>query len=361
MRSTLLLLILGIVTSSADWRTAQPGWTYQFPRDHGDHPEFKTEWWYFTGNLAAPSGNEFGYQLTFFRQGIGPPSQDLISTSRFVTQHLKFAHFALSDIGAEKFRFFQRFSRGAYGEAGFGSGERLVWLENWSLVLSPQGSYRLHAEQDDCSIDLELVPSKGPIIHGRNGVSQKAEGEGRASLYYSHTGLRTIGIIRMGDTSTRVEGTSWFDHEWATNQLAPGQQGWDWLSLHLSDGSELMLYQLRSEQGEIDPMSSGTFIGAKGPSIHLTRDDFSMDPIKWWTSPSSGARYPTTWEIAIPTVGVTLRAEATFNNQELRLRPVTYWEGAVRATGTRDGSKIVGKGYLELTGYATPLDGLTEH
>jgi predicted secreted hydrolase len=355
-----LLLLLSLLTASAwaDWRLALPGWKYEFPRDHGNHPEFKIEWWYFTGNLAAADGREFGYQLTFFRRGVMPLDANIIPLSHFVTSSVKFAHFAVSDINGGAFHFFQKLSRGAFGEAGFGERQRLAWIEDWSCEFDADGAFRISAKADDLSLELKLKPEKPLVIHGQDGVSKKAEGEGRASHYYSFTRLGSEGTLRMGNQEFAVSGLSWFDHEWATNQLAANQVGWDWFSLQLDDGSDLMLFQLRSKDGGRDPNSAGTYVDAEGAATSLTEVDFALEPVETWSSPESAGRYPIKWRITIPQLQVHLEVSATLNDQELRLKPIEYWEGSVRAWGSVGERGVKGSGYLEMTGYSGAITGM---
>jgi predicted secreted hydrolase len=354
MRSLLFLFVL-ISSAQADWRLALPGWKYQFPRDHGNHPEFKIEWWYFTGNLKSGDGREFGYQLTFFRQGVMPLDVDIIPLSRFVTSSVKFAHFAVSDISGGEFHFSQKLSRGSFGEAGFGERERLAWIEDWSCVLRADGAFQVRARADDLSIDLLLKPAKPLVIHGKDGVSQKAEGEGRASHYYSFTNLFSEGVFRMGQQEFAVSGLSWFDHEWATNQLTANQIGWNWFSLQLDDGSELMLIQFRTKDGTPDPNASGTFVDANGVATPLANTDFTIEPGETWSSPQTGAHYPIAWRITVPSLSILLDIRAALNDQELHLKPIVYWEGSIRAQGIAGGKSVKGVGYLEMTGYAGTL------
>lgn len=355
MKNRFLLLLMAVGCVAADWRIAEPGWCYEFPRDHHAHPEFKTEWWYFTGNLADAGGRRFGYQLTFFRQGIIPPAERAPERSRFVVNDLKFAHFTVTDVAGKEFHFQQRTSRGAFGEAGFDDGERLAWLDSWELRMDEAGAFRLRADGKDMALDLRLVSHKEPVIHGRDGVSQKAAGEGHASHYYSLTRLASDGKVQVHGETFQVTGESWFDHEWATNQLAPQQVGWDWLSVHLDDGTELMLYRMRLEDGSMDPTSSGTFVDTTGVSTHLESGAFKMKAGDHWKSDATRADYPIGWEVAVPELALQFDVRAVLENQELRLQPLAYWEGAVKITGTRNGKQITGRGYLELTGYAGPL------
>lgn len=352
------LAVISVRAADADWEIARPGWQYVFPRDHGSHPAFKTEWWYFTGNLRDEGGQEFGYQLTFFRIGVIPPGEKLEATSRFVVRNIAMVHFAISDLGARKFHFEQLLSRGAYGDAGFGDGGRLAWLDQCSLHLESDGKLHLIGHVEGQSLDLALSSTKPPVIHGIDGLSRKGDGPGHASQYYSFTRLATAGTLGVDGHTHPVRGESWFDHEWATNQLAPGQVGWDWLSLQLDDGTDLMLFQIRTKSGGRDKWSSGTLISADGTATHLAADEFTLEPSHAWRSPATGAEYPEQWHITIPGHGIDLTAAARMQDQELNLRPTAYWEGAISVTGARSGAPMRGKGYLEMTGYAGQVTGL---
>ena len=352
----LLLWLIPLVAFS-EWRVSLPGWEARFPEDHGAHPDFKTEWWYFTGNVESEDGREFGYQLTFFRQGVIDPSQ-ATPPSRFIQRDVKFAHFAVSDIGSKKFHHFQKLSRGAFGEAGFGEGSRLAWIDSWTCERIGLHDFRLTAEDGDVVIDLTLRSKREPVWHGRDGVSQKAEGPGRASHYYSLTRLETTGTVRIGERTHQVSGLTWFDHEWATNQLASHQTGWDWFSLHFENGAELMLFQIRTKDGGRDPFSSGTWIGADGTVEKIPRENFELEPIEWWKSPKTGGRYPVAWTVSIPSRNVDLTVRARFPAQELDSEPFSYWEGAVSAEGSLGADPLRGKGYLEMTGYAGGIVGM---
>jgi predicted secreted hydrolase len=355
-----LFLVLCVLAASvqADWRLALPGWNYSFPQDHQNHPEFKTEWWYFTGNLKAADGRPFGYQLTFFRQGVMPVDSDIIPLSRFVTSSVKFAHFAVSDLAAGTFHFFQKLSRGAYGEAGFGRGARLAWIEDWSCTLEENGTFVIRASADDFSLELTLKPAKPPVVHGQDGISRKADGEGRASHYYSFTRLSSEGVLRIGGQEIPVSGLSWFDHEWATNQLTANQVGWDWFSLQFDDGSDLMLFQIRTKGGGRDRNSAGTFVDAQGVATPLAEADFTLEPVETWASLASGGQYPVTWRVTIPRLQMRLEVSAALNDQELRLKPIMYWEGSIRAHGTAGDKNVEASGYLEMTGYSGPVAGV---
>ena len=262
-------IALGVFCLAAGWEVAEPGWQYAFPRDHHAHTDFKTEWWYFTGNLTNASGRRFGYELTFFRQGIRPPSERAGTTSRFIVDDLKFAHFTVTDAAGRKFLVHDQASRGSFGDAGFDKDGLLAWIEEWTLRMNDDGSFDLAADASDAQIALHLLPQKEPVIHGRDGISRKATGAGHASHYYSITRLATSGRVRVRKETFAVAGESWFDHEWATNQLAPGQAGWNWVSAQFDDGSELMLYEMRLTSGE-DRSGLERDLGARRWNLHRT-------------------------------------------------------------------------------------------
>jgi predicted secreted hydrolase len=357
-----VLLVFAVPNGYAEglWRLALPGWTYEFPRDHLAHPEFKTEWWYFTGNLSDTDGKRYGYQVTFFRQGIRPLASRGGTTSRFISDELKFAHFAVSDPNSGRFHFVQKTSRGAFGEAGFAQADRVAWIDGWSLKLQPDGAMQIVARMKDASLALTVKREKPWVIHGENGVSQKAEGEGRASHYYSGTRLKTSGQLTLSGQELAVTGTSWFDQEWASNQLTPAQVGWNWFALQLDDGSELMIYQMRLRDGGLDPNSSGTVVAPDGRTRHLRRDDYTLTPTRWWSSRATKARYPIGWQLRVPALEIDAEVTTPLERQELELPPIAYWEGMIDLRGTRAGRAIRGEGYMELTGYAGALVGLSQ-
>ena len=333
---------------------ALPGYRFEFPRDHFAHPCFKTEWWYFTGNLSDRDGRRFGFELTFFREGIENPHPN---PSRWRLDDLYSAHFAVSDIGRKKFFYAERLHRAGIELAGTDPGKGRIWNADWFAERRGE-SWRLVAADGAQRIRLELRPLKPPVIQGRNGVSQKAAGEGNASHYYSLTRLATSGTLKRGGSTYEVTGLSWMDHEFATNQLQPNQVGWDWVSLQLDDGTDWMFFQLRLAGGGRDPHSAGTLAPSDGRAIELTAEDFEMTPLDSWRSPHSGARYPIRWRIRAPRQGLDVTISAAMPDQELLTQETTgviYWEGSVLAQGTRNGKPIQGRGYLEMTGYAGPL------
>jgi predicted secreted hydrolase len=342
-------------TNQKGWVAALPGYQIILPKDHFPHYQFRTEWWYFTGNVETADGRAFGYQLTFFRYGYRPPGTGQPVSSRFVINDVKFAHFAVTDVSAGKFHFDSRVSRGAYGEAGFADGKRLAWIDDWELDFS--NNFRLKAAAKDFAIELELTPEKPAVLQGEEGLSQKADGPGHASYYYSITRLNTSGTVKIGAENYQVEGRSWFDREWATNQLAPEQSGWNWFAIQLSDGSDMMLYQMRLRHGGIDSHSNGKWIAKDGVSADLAADEFQLSPQKYWVSPASKANYPVAWKLTVPKINLDLEISPTLEDQELNLA-VVYWEGSIRIKGRRAGKPVDGVGYMELTGYQGGASGM---
>ncbi len=334
------------------WRQAGPGYRLQFPRDHASHPEYRIEWWYYTGNLADSSSRRFGFQLTFFRAGVRTRPEN---PSRWAVRDLFMAHLALSDLQTGRFHFAERLNRAGPGWAGASTKTYRVWNESWEAGLGGDGRHRLRARDGDFGIDLELEPGRRPLLHGQAGLSQKGAREGNASHYYSLTRMPTRGSIRVDGREFEISGLSWMDHEFGTSFLEPEQIGWDWFALQLDSGEDLMLFQLRRSDGRRDPHSGGTLLDASGQSRALGLSDFTMEPVKTWQSPHSGARYPIQWRLSLPGRKLRLTVTAAQPDQELRTprsTRVTYWEGAVVVTGTRGADPVTGRGYLEMTGYS---------
>lgn len=330
--------------------------TWNFPADYGPHPDYQTEWWYYTGNLQTRDGRRFGYQLTFFRQGLTPPENVEERDSLWATNQVYMGHFAISNIATQEHRGFERFARGAAGLAGTQSEPFQVWLENWRVEELGMDQWRLKAEQDGVEIDLVLTDGKGIILQGENGYSQKGPETGKASYYFSQPRLISEGVLEINGDEFQVSGLSWMDHEFSTSALSPGQVGWDWFSLQLEDGTDLMVFQIRREDGSIDPFSSGTLITPGGKVIRLEKDDFDIQPKKTWRSPHSGATYPVDWEINIPKQDLTLEIQPYMNDQEMNVSYV-YWEGAVSIRGNYLGQDVTGNGYVEMTGYFSSMEG----
>jgi len=355
-----LALILALPSGFAEFKAALPGHHYEFPRDYFNHPDYQTEWWYYTGNLQSADGHKFGFELTFFREGV---NRDPSSGSNWDVRDLYLAHFAVSDLDGRKFFHAERTNRAGPGIAGADESVDKVWNGNWSVVWA-EGAENLTAIADQFAIKLSLRPEKVPVIHGESGVSQKSPGEGHASHYFSETRLRTSGWLEIASQKYRVSGLAWMDHEFFTQQLAPNQAGWDWLSLQLDDHTELMLFHIRRKDGAIDQFSAGTFVDAQGHAHHLGVHDFQLEPHgptgtgRSWTSPETHAVYPIRWKILVPTLGITLEAFTPLPSQELtsnsRIVP-NYWEGAIFLTGFKSSTALHGSGYLEMTGYDLPI------
>ncbi len=323
---------------------------FSFPGDHGPHPDFRNEWWYVTGNLDEPGGQRFGFELTFFRFSLTPTDEVFIE-SAWRTNQVYVAHFAISEVSADQFHVGQRLSRGSGGLAGAVADPFRVWLDDWAIdEVGPAGDWRLRAHGDGFGLELDLVPLKKPILNGENGLSRKSSEAGNASYYYSIPRLRSSGILSIADQNYAVSGLSWLDREWSSSALAKDQLGWDWFALQLSDGSELMIYQLRRNDGSIDVHSAGTRIDASGNTIHLQHKDVSITVTDYWDS-ERGGRYPAGWEISIPSLDTSFEVTPAMSDQEL-ITNVRYWEGAVDVSGQTGGQFVDGRGYVELTGYA---------
>lgn len=375
----LWLILPPASVAQSPYRPALPGYRYSFPRDHFSHPAYQTEWWYYTGNLTASDGHRFGFELTFFRQAV---SREPASTPWDI-RDFYVAHLALSDLSGGRFYHFERVNRAGPSLAGADECNSRIWNGNWE-ILWKDADQQLQAIAENFELHIALHSEKPPVIHGENGVSQKAAGRGQASHYYSLTRLAASGAILLGGESLRVSGLAWMDHEFFTHQLTAEQAGWDWISLQLDDHTELMLFEIRRKDGSIDPFSSGTYIDGAGRATALHREDFLLEPeAKSWQSAASGATYPIRWRAGIPRLGIQLEISTALPNQELAAaRPdspsaahssarrvsarssglvPTYWEGAISVAGSRKGAKAAGStaihgvGYLEMTGYAAPL------
>jgi predicted secreted hydrolase/ABC-type lipoprotein release transport system permease subunit len=341
-----LFLLMSGQADAQEWKPALPGYSYAFPRDHGQHPKHKIEWWYYTGNVATSEGRRFGYQLTFFR--IGATSK-LANASPWALRDVWMAHFAISDLTISAYHHADRLNRSGPGLAG--ATEQRVWNEDWQVLISADGQMTLHAQDRDFALNLELQPGKRAVIHGHDGISQKGSMAGNASHYYSHSRMPTQGSLILKGEVYEVDGESWMDHEFGTSFLEKGTQGWDWFSAQLSDGSELMVFQLRGGKAG---SNAGTLILPDGQAIALDSELFTLTPGEVWKSPA-GAAYPMRWNIEIPAQRISLECHAAMRNQEFQSMATPglgYWEGAVDYVGSIKGKKTTGTGYLEMTGYS---------
>ncbi|MEL7407991.1 MAG: lipocalin-like domain-containing protein, partial [Cyanobacteria bacterium J06558_2] len=353
--------------ASVEWLEAQPvesessfSRVYEpqemlFPRDLGSHDDYQTEWWYYTGNLESDSGRPFGFQLTIFRRALTPDTAVFNESSSWRSNQVYFAHFTVSDVEEESFYFKERFSRGAAGLAGAKASPYQVWLEDWSATEIAPGQVQLVAKTDDVALNVTLQETFPPILQGDRGYSVKGPEPGNASIYYSIIQQQTEGTVTVGEETYAVTGLTWKDHEYSTSSLSPGTLGWDWFSLQFDQGTALMLYVLRKEDGTIAPSSAGNFISREGEVIPLKSDDWQLEVLDTWKSPTSKGEYPSQWKLSIPQLDLTLTGKPMMANQELNLS-TTYWEGAVEFQGQQQEQSVQAKGYVEMTGYTKGLD-----
>jgi len=358
-----LVIFRGTGTSSgSEYLSITGPCGFRFPQDHGSHPGYQTEWWYYTGNLEGTGGRAFGFQLTFFRRQIIPLETKAGWPSRpssWRTENLFMAHTAVTDIAEKRFEWDEDLARGAAGLAGVQEGDVIkVFLGQWAAAIT-SSAHRLTATANTFSLDLTATPLKSPTAHGQGGYSRKGVRPESASCYYSITRLGVAGTLSLNGNLHDVRGTAWMDHEYSTAPLEPSMTGWDWFSLQFADHTEVMLYILRQKDGSQGPASSGTFIPAMGEPVHLAGRDVELTVIKRWESPHSKAEYPCRWRLRVPSVDLDVVIEPQLSDQELRLTRsmrVSYWEGSVRVEGHRAGRPTEGVGYVELTGYAAPFD-----
>jgi predicted secreted hydrolase len=334
-----------------------------FPADHGSHPGYRTEWWYYTGNVADGASKKYGFQLTFFRTRLAPPGDEKSwpsNPSPWRTDQVFLAHAALTDIGAKRFFYDEKVARGAAGLAGVKqtNGNTTIFLEGWSADV---GGFqqRLKAFTPSFSLNLLCEPLKPLVLHGTEGYSLKGDRPESASCYYSFTRLATSGTLTVDGKRHPVRGTAWMDHEFSSAPLEQDLVGWDWFGLQLNDDTELMVYLLRRRDGGYSEASSGTFVNSSGVAVHLSHRDFKVEVLDHWKSRRSGATYPSRWRIHVLPLDIELNVVPNLADQELittRSTQVTYWEGSVSVTGKAKEKLLKGVGYVEMTGYAKPFN-----
>lgn len=355
--------ILARGTGDAGYRRVTGPCRFEFPRDHGTHPGYRTEWWYYTGSLKAEDGARFGFQLTFFRRQLRPSAdrrQWPQPSSAWRTDQVYLAHAALTDVeGAQHYQA-EDMSRGALGLAGAENRDNgvRVFVRDWETVIGPR-FHQLTKTGDDFGFQLRLEPVKAPVAHGDRGYSRKGTDPARASCYYSFTRMEATGTIRVKDRRLKVTGLGWMDHEYSTAPLEPGIRGWSWFSLQLDNGAELMLFLLNLEAGGYHPASSGTLVADDGTITAVTSENFRVEALRHWTSPDSGAAYPLEWRIRLLEPSIDVKIKALVDNQEMITRQttgVTYWEGRIDIEGRFDKQGVRGRGYMELTGTAQAMD-----
>jgi predicted secreted hydrolase len=363
----LLLIVTCVVIGSAlgaeEFRAVTGPCDFSFPRDHGAHEGYRTEWWYYTGNLESASNERYGFQLTFFRTQLVPPGEEKAwpaKPSAWRTKNLYFAHAALSDLAGNRYYHDERVARDAVGMGGVAQkgGSTTIFLDNWSALLGPE-THRLSAVTDTFMLDLSCKPAKPAAVHGLEGYSRKGKNPESASCYYSFTRLETSGIITVRGVEETVHGTAWMDHEFSSAPLEKDLTGWDWFGLQLDDRTEVMIYLLRLDSGGYSPASSGTFVKHSGESVHLNLEDFQVEVLDRWKSPHSGAMYPSKWRIRVLPLHLELSIAPNLADQELmttRTTRITYWEGSVSISGRSGDKPVNGVGYVEMTGYAKPFN-----
>lgn len=330
-----------------------------FPADHGPHPDFKTEWWYLTGNIESLDGSRFGYQLTVFRSATAPSEAASAKLdSEFATRQYYMAHVALTDVSGNRYFSDEKLSRGSVDIAGATATPFRAWVENWSIEGQPSEAcegcmvLRADVETDDFTFSFQLKPVKPLTLQGQRGYSKKTSDGKNASHYFSMTRLATTGFVRIADDRYEVQGTSWYDREWSTSSLGSDQAGWDWFSFQLDDGTDLMLYRMRTHAGDTDPASAGTIVPEGGESQSLGAQEFELKEVTTWTSRDTGATYPLVWQIRVPSEELQLTVKPLVDAQE-HDGLFRYWEGAVQVQGERGGQPVTGVGYAELTGYGS--------
>jgi predicted secreted hydrolase len=368
--TTLVCLAVAVWADSPpaldSWLSAGKGYQWDFPRDDGIHPDYKTEWWYLTGHLfptdeTVTDQAALAFQMTFFRVGLQPPDQPL-PDSNWAARDLVMAHASVADPGQNIHRFSEVLRRATPLLGGFGgpTDTTLAWCQGpagtadkWRISRSGEG-YRLQAADDRQGFryDLTCVPAKPRVFHGDGGFSPKSADGSAASLYFSFTRMVVTGTVSIGEKSIPVRGQCWLDREIFSSSLAPDQTGWDWVSLQLEDGRDLMVYRLRGKNPTQD-FALGTLVDDAGISRTLPAESFTLKPFETWTSPETGAEYPIGWKLEIPDEGIDLVLKATMPEQEniSRQSGVHYWEGAVTAHPAGKPDQNAGRGFVELTGY----------
>lgn len=324
---------------------------FVFPQDHGPHRAFKTEWWYVTGNVVDENGRPFGYQFTIFRIGNSPTKASTVEND-WKSSEFFMGHFTITDVTRQKFFHDEMFSRGGIGNAG--SNVDSTWLNamkvRFEQTNNGQDSLIVTGKMKDASATFFMTSQKNAVLQGENGLSQKGREVGNASYYYSLTRLATKGNITVEGQSYEIVGDSWLDREWSTSMLEADQSGWDWFSLQLDNGHELMYYQLRDKNQKAGPTSAGVIVFPSGDKERVSYKNVRLDVMEMWKSPYSGDEYPSGWKLSVDN-RIMLTILPKMKNQELDAA-VRYWEGAVEITGIWADNDVSGNGYVELTGYS---------
>jgi predicted secreted hydrolase len=327
----------------------------ELPRDLYAHAGAQTEWWYYTGHLETERGRRFGFELVFFKRRTDLDRFGVVPL-RLIANPLYLAHFAVTDESRGRFRYDHRKSANGLLDPPARAGSRRYYLKlgDWT-VREAHGLHLLHATLgDDLVFEAALRPAKPPALNGHEGLGVSFKDHGEASRYFSYTRMEADGHITWGGETERFNGSAWMDREFGTWKTTENQKGWDWFSLQLSDGSDLMVYNIRDRADRPSDFSSGTFVSAEGSRTHLTREDFEVEPTAHWRSPHTGAVYPSGWRLRVPRLGVDVTITPTLKDQELDTRGTTmvvYWEGSCTVAGARGGRPVEGRAYVELVGY----------
>jgi predicted secreted hydrolase len=348
MKRLFIIFLVSFVYSLAlgqEYKDITRDYKLQFPKDFYYKKDYRVQWWYFTGHLFDEKGKEFGYELTFFVVGV----QKKAYKSKFGLRNIYISHFALTDVKENIFYFSDQSDSGAFDFAGARDDKLNIWVGKNSVKGTMKEMY-LSASDGDKALDLTLISTKPIVLHGENGYSRKSEESPLiASFYSSYTNLKTEGSLKIGNKIYKVKGKSWFDREISSRGLGQKQVGWDWFSIQLDDNREIMLYLLRNKDDSIDKNSSGTFVSFDGAYRHLSKEDFSVTVLSHYKSKKTGARYPSQWEIKIPSEKIQLTLFPLIKDQELVTTRSTfnyYWEGTCAVEGT-----AWGRAYVEMTGY----------
>ncbi len=363
--------LLGGDEANAGFARALSPASLSFPRDHGPHPEFRSEWWYLTLMLSDAQGQQYGGQFTLFRQAQSPGP--LVPANPWLSTHLYMAHLAMTDVSGEQHYSDERFARGHPGLAGVQtatseSGFR-AWLDGWELrsVGTTFLPLALEARGSQFGWDLQIgqdqVASKAKVLQGDRGLS--AKGPDQASFYYSFSRLSVQGTLSVGGRSVPVAGSAWLDQEWSTSVLSGGQVGWDWFAVQLEDGRDLMVFRLRREDGSRDPYDHGVLVAPDGSSQVLRAADFELGVLRYWQD-DANICWPVGWSLQLLKGGKKTEQfvlEAAIDDQRMTTA-VRYWEGltTVREPGLNGSSggvdaATLGRGYMELTGYQPQSSG----
>ena len=373
-RCVAAVLAAAVVTAPGVWAEApetpgpvsnagsvHPGYSFRFPRDHFGHPGFESEWWYYTGNLFDEAGRHFGFELTFFRRA---RTIDADPPSAWDLDQVHLAHFVVTDTHGERFVIAERLNRAGPGIAGADAGKRRIWNGNWSIEWRSGDEVRpvqaLTAMSGDAALRLVLEPRKPVVVHGRDGVSRKVAGDPQAvSHYLSFTRMAATGTVTIDGEDFPVTGQAWMDHEFFSDYLTEHKVGWDWMSIQLDDGADVMLFGIRDVQGRYGPDTFGTHVDADGGAHPIEPGGVEFRPGRRWRSDATGAEYPVEWQVEVPEFNLRLNVRPRLDAQEVYtgfgILPA-YWEGAVRFAGEREGRPVTGVGYLEMTGYDGKLD-----